>query len=120
MVSSVAGGLLAKLGYRVEFSSDGREAIEQYKKAKESDEPFDVVIMDLTIPGGMGGAIAVKKLLEIDPHVKAIVSSGYSDAPIMANFADYGFKSVITKPYRLSDLSVALSKIMSAKKDSVR
>ncbi len=70
-----------------------------------------MVIMDLTIPGGMGGKETIKRLLEIDPEVKAIVSSGYSNDPIMSNPKKYGFVSVIIKPYRIDDLSKALSDI---------
>ncbi|MBF0559283.1 MAG: PAS domain S-box protein [Nitrospirae bacterium] len=113
MVSTVAGDMLKTLGYKTEFSADGADAIERYKKAREDHEPFDIVIMDLTIQGGMGGAETIKKLREIDPDVKAIVSSGYSNDPIMANFSEFGFKGVITKPYRLSDISGVVSSVLT-------
>ncbi len=113
LVSAVAGEMLRNLGYQVELSSDGDETIERYKKAKEDNVPFDIVIMDLTIQGGMGGADAIKKLREMDPNVKAIVSSGYSNDPIMSNFTEFGFKGVITKPYRLSDLSDVVNSVMT-------
>ena len=72
---------------------------EMFKEAKEAEKPYDAVILDLTIPGGMGGKEAIKKLLEIDPEVKAIVSSGYSDDPVLANFQEYGFKGMMPKPF---------------------
>jgi DNA-binding NarL/FixJ family response regulator len=82
-----------------------------YKQARQDDSPFDVVIMDLTIPGGMGGKEALSKLLEIDPSVKAIVSSGYANDPIMSNFEQYGFAGVVPKPYKIEDLSTVLEKL---------
>lgn len=112
MVGTLAGEILKNLGYDVEFSSSGKEAIYLYQTARESNAPFDVVLMDLTIPGGMGGLDTIKRLLEIDPLVKAIVSSGYFDDPVMANFAEYGFKGVIKKPYGPSDLGNIVSKIV--------
>jgi DNA-binding NarL/FixJ family response regulator len=78
-------------------------------------QPFDVVIMDLTIPGGMGGKEAIKKLLEIDPKVKAIVSSGYSTDPVMADFRSYGFSGVAVKPYNIEELSEILDKVIKEK-----
>ena len=77
-------------------------------KAKESGKVFHAVIMDLTVPGGMGGEEAIKKLREFDLGIKAIVSSGYSNDPIMAHYGKYGFKEVIEKPYT----SIALGKIL--------
>ncbi len=84
-------------GYEVEYAEDGEEAIELYKKAHESSQPFNAVVLDLTIRGGMGGKTAIKKLLEINSYVKAIVSSGYSNDPVMANFREYGFSGVFNK-----------------------
>ena len=114
MVRQVTGELLEALGYEAAFASDGQEAIECYRKAKESGRPFDVVIMDLTIAGGMGGKDAIRKLLEYDPAAKAVVSSGYSNDPIMANFRAHGFRDVIVKPYKTIDLSRVLHGLMSA------
>jgi len=104
--------LLKRFGYEVEFASDGAEAIEMYKKAEQSKEPFDVVILDLTVPGGMGGKECIKKLMDIDPDIKAIVSSGYSTDPIIADFRKYGFCGMIAKPYRIQDLGEELHKII--------
>jgi PAS domain S-box-containing protein len=108
MIRNVAGEMLKMLGYQVEFAGNGAEAIELYKKAEESAKPFNVVLMDLTIAGGMGGKEAIKKLLEINPGVKVIVSSGYSTDPIMADFRKYGFSGVITKPYKIQEMSEAM------------
>jgi PAS domain S-box-containing protein len=107
---------LVEAGYEVELTKDGAEAIEQYTKARESGEPFDAVILDLTIPGGMGGKEAIKKLLEMDPAVKALVSSGYATDPIMSDYKKYGFSAVITKPYRVSQLEKTLHDILKGKK----
>ncbi len=105
--------VLAHLGYEVVCAEDGSEAIELYKRAKESNQSFDAVILDLTIPGGMGGAETIQKLLEMDHQVKAIVSSGYSNDPVMSNFQQYGFNGVITKPYKIQELSQVLHKIIT-------
>jgi CheY-like chemotaxis protein len=97
--------MLTSLGYEVAFAHDGAEAIELYAKAMASGSPFDGVIMDLTVPGGMGGKDAVKKLRELYPAAKVIVSSGYSNDPIMADFRTYGFSGVVSKPYTIQNLS---------------
>ncbi|MGD1076111.1 MAG: PAS domain S-box protein, partial [Thermodesulfovibrionales bacterium] len=112
MVRNTAGEMLRRIGYTVEFARDGAQLIEVYVKALVSGQPFDAVIMDLTIPGGMGGKETIKKLLEIDPAVKAIVSSGYSNDPVMADYKKHGFVGVIAKPYRIKQLSEQLIKTM--------
>jgi CheY-like chemotaxis protein len=112
IIREAVGAILESLGYRVTFVKDGTEAFVVYKTAKESGTPFDVVIMDLTIPGGMGGKEALKKLKETDPAVKAIVSSGYAHDPIIADYRKYGFLGVITKPYKVKELSEEVSRVM--------
>jgi len=107
---------LTGIGYEVVLTKDGAEAIECYSKAKESGQPFDAVILDLTIPGGMGGKEAIKKLLEIDPDARVIVSSGYATDPVMADYRKYGFSAVITKPYVIEQLNETLYKLLSKKK----
>jgi PAS domain S-box-containing protein len=111
----MTGRMLENLGYKPEFAKDGAEAIESYKKAIEAEKPYDAVILDLTIPGGMGGKDAVKKLLEISPEVKAIVSSGYSDDRVLSNFQEYGFKGVMPKPFESLSLSKVLHEVLQGK-----
>ncbi len=104
--------MLTYLEYEVEFAKNGSEAIEMYKKAKESGQSFDAVILDLTVPGGMGGERAIGKLVEIDPEIKAIISSGYSNKPIMSEYEQYGFSGAVTKPYTINELSEILSGVI--------
>ena len=112
-VRETANEMLHSLGYQATTVTNSAEAIEVYKKARESGRPFDAVIMDLTIPDGVGGKKAIQKLMEIDPGVRAIVSSGYSRDPVMANFRSYGFRGVIAKPYKLTELSRALHEVLT-------
>jgi len=105
--------MLDHLGYEVETTSDGSEAIALYEKSLKAGRPFNAVIMDLTIRGGMGGQETIQNLLKIDPDVKAIVSSGYFNDPIMSDYKKYGFCGVIPKPYEIEDLSALLLRITS-------
>jgi PAS domain S-box-containing protein len=104
--------MLQKFGYEAETANDGGEAIERYTTAQSGGTPFDAIIMDLTIPNGMGGCEATRRLRELDPKVKAIASSGYSFDPVMANYRDYGFCGVIPKPYRPEDLNRILKEVI--------
>ncbi len=104
---------LRVLDYEVDSVEEGSEAIRSYKNANRSGKPFDAVILDLTIPGGIGGKATIKKLLEIDPEVKAIVSSGYANDPVMADHINYGFKSVLAKPHGIYELDETLQKIIA-------
>ncbi|MFC1933694.1 PAS domain S-box protein, partial [Chloroflexota bacterium] len=106
---------LTEVGHEVVLTSDGAEVIEKYIEARESGQPFDVVIMDLTIPGGMGGKEAIQKLLEVDPDVKAIASSGYATDPIMSEYKKYGFSAVIPKPYSVNQLEKTLRSLLKEK-----
>jgi PAS domain S-box-containing protein len=116
-IRDLAIQMLGKMGYEVSVAHDGNQAIEMYRQAQKSGEPFDTVIMDLTIPGGMGGKEAIRKLKKLDPNVKALVSSGYSNDPIMSNFRDYGFQGVVKKPYRIQDMSDALRSVITVEKE---
>ena len=107
-VLSVAINMLNLMGYKTDTAHDGSEAITKYKQAMEEGQPFDGIILDLTIPGGMGGQETVQQLLLIDPEVKAIVSSGYANDPIMAEYIKYGFHGVATKPYGMEQLGQVL------------
>lgn len=112
MVRETAGGMLEKLGYEIVFARDGHEAIGLYLNALMAGSAFDLVITDLTIPGWMGGKEIVRKILELDPEAKVVVSSGYSNDPIISNYSGYGFRAFIPKPYKLEELGVLLSKIL--------
>lgn len=114
MLREMAGEMLNVLGYEAEFAENGAQALEMHRKAKESGKPYSAVILDLTIPGSMGGKEAIKKLLELDPELKAIVFSGYSDDPVMSNYREYGFRGMIAKPFDLQALSRALYEVIKA------
>ena len=103
---------LRHFGYEVESAINGAEAVNLYKMAVELGVPYDAVILDLTVPGGMGGKETVKELLNIDPGAKVIVSSGYSNDPIMAEYDKYGFKGVVAKPYKLKELSEVVYRVI--------
>lgn len=118
IVRDVAVEMLAMLGCTTETAADGQEAIELYSKAREAGDPFDLVIMDLTIPGGMGGKETIEKLLAIDPDVRAVVSSGYANDPIMARYFDYGFCGVVPKPYKINELSRMISELHRRQADN--
>jgi CheY-like chemotaxis protein len=115
LIRDVSRDILKSLGYETDLARDGAEALDLYRKAKDAGKPYAAVIMDLTIPGGMGGEEAVKKLHAIDPNAKAIVSSGYSTGPIMSDFKAYGFSGVITKPYRIADMGKTLQLVINGK-----
>lgn len=111
-IRKVVGEMLTYFGYQVVSAKDGNEAIEIYKSASENGQSFDVVIVDLTIPGGMGGQEALTSLLAINPEIKAIVSSGYANDPIVADYQKYGFAGVVIKPYKFDELSKILTKVI--------
>jgi CheY-like chemotaxis protein len=112
MVREVTAAMLSKLGYEVEVAVEGSEAIEMYIKAKESHQSYDGVILDLTNKIGMGGKEAIKRLLEIDPDVKAIVSTGYSYDPVVTKFREYGFCGALTKPFFMDELSKTVNEVI--------
>lgn len=113
-VRKIAGEMIKYLGYAVEYATDGNEAIEKYVSAKQSGCPFDVVMIDLTVAGGMGGKEANQRLLDIDPQVRTIVSSGYSNDPVMSEYNKFGFKGMITKPYKIDELSSAIHGVLNS------
>ncbi|HLA27513.1 MAG TPA: response regulator [Syntrophales bacterium] len=113
VIQDIMQAMLNILSYEVEIASNGEEAVELFRKAHESGRPFDAVIVDLTIPGGMGGEEAIKRLSAIDRDVRAIVTSGYSADPAVTNFRDYGFCDAIIKPFNIQRLSNSLQNILS-------
>ncbi len=114
-ILEVTRDVLEHLGYEAVFTRDGVEAIDVYKKAQEAGSAFDAVIIDLTIRGGLGGKETIQKLIEVDPQVKAVVSSGYSNDPVMVEYEKYGFRGMVTKPYSIGELSKTLQKVLQGK-----
>lgn len=112
MLRILLTAMLSGLDHQVDSVAEGQAAIDAYQQAYESKSPYDLLIMDLTIPGGLGGKDAIAKILAMHPEARAIVSSGYADDPIMANFADYGFVGRIEKPYTLAQLSQVLLEVL--------
>jgi len=104
----VAEAILTHLGYTVTTSTNGEETIELYRKSLETGTPFGVVILDLTIPGGLGGKQTAESILAMSPTACLIVSSGYSNDPIIANYRKYGFRAAIAKPYSIGEFEQVL------------
>lgn len=113
-IRTMTKALLERLGLDVKVTSDGDEAVREYASARSAGQPFDVVVFDLTVPGAMGGADAMREILKMDPTAKGIVSSGYSSDPVMANFRAHGFRGSVPKPYRMSDFSRTLREVMNS------
>jgi len=112
-IQSVVGEMLHHLGFVVDFASEGEKAVSDYAHALHNGSPYIATILDLTIPGGMGGKETLKQIKALHPEAKVIVSSGYSNDPVMARFHQFGFSGVITKPYNLTDLSKVLRQVLS-------
>lgn len=113
VIRDVAGKMIAALEHEVAFAEHGEAAIEKYKASMGTGSPFDIVILDLTIRGGMGGRETIERLLAVNPKIKAIVSSGYSDDAAVSDYQSYGFSACLSKPYKLDALRDALNKLMS-------
>ncbi len=111
-VLEIAAKMLSSIGYTVKTVQHGEEAINVFKKSKEQGSPFDAIILDLTVTGGMGGAKTCENLLHIDPGANVIASSGFSNDPVMANPAKFGFKAILKKPYLSGELSAILHKLV--------
>jgi CheY-like chemotaxis protein len=104
--------MLQKLGYDPVYATSGEEAVKIYQESIRGQDPVKLVIMDLTIPGGLGGKETIALLTKINPKIKAIVSSGYSTDPVMAEFKEHGFSGVVRKPYRLHELSEIIDHVL--------
>lgn len=114
-IRNLATRILSQKNCLVTTTSNGEEALAAYEAAQANGQPFDVVILDITIRGGMGGKDTIQRLREIDPSVKAIVSSGYSNDPVMSNYRRYGFRGIVPKPYQADDLIRAVSEIAQSR-----
>lgn len=112
IILDVTHEVLKFLKFDVVFARDGLAAIDLYKKEKTAGAPFDIVILDLSVPSGMGGKETIEQLRKFDPAVKAIVSSGYTDDPVVQDFSQYGFSGRLTKPYKINDLKTLLEQLM--------
>ena len=113
LIRTMTKTVLERLGLQATLTSDGDEAVREYERALKAGEAFDLVVMDLTVPGAMGGAEAMREILKIDPKARGIVSSGYSSDPVMANYRAHGFLGMVPKPYRISDFARTLREVMA-------
>jgi CheY-like chemotaxis protein len=113
LIRKIAGEMITAGGHEVESAAHGEAAIEKYNAARDAGKPFDIVILDLTIRGGVGGKQTIEKLLEINPCVKAVVSSGYSDDAVVSDFSSFGFAARLTKPYDFEELTMTLDSLLS-------
>ena len=111
-IRRMAGLMLKRLGFEMTAVVDGAETVREYTAAREAGRPYDLVILDLTVPGGMGGSEAMEKLRELDPKVRAIVSSGYSSDPVMANYRAHGFRGMVAKPYELDGVARVINAVL--------
>ena len=112
MIRELTGEKLSRLGYQPALAASGEEAVARFEKALREGRPFDVVILDLMVQSGMGGKEAVRRILDIDPHAKAIISSGYTNDPVTSNFWEYGFAAALAKPYQTGALEKLLESVM--------
>ena len=113
LVREAATASLQELGYAAEGAPDGLTAVALYEKALGTEASFDVVLVDLTVHGGLGGEATLRALREIDPRVKVVVASGYGNDPVVECYAEHGFSGALTKPYRLSELERLLSRLLA-------
>ena len=113
MIRDVSGKILEHLGFRADFACNGGEAIEKYRTARDAGKPYAAVIMDLTIPGAMGGVDAARALIDLDPEARILASSGYSNNAAMMDFRGYGFSGAVVKPYRIEELQKVLQEALA-------
>jgi two-component system, cell cycle sensor histidine kinase and response regulator CckA len=112
LVQQMCGAMLEEMGHQVEYAGDGEKAVKKYRAANEDEQGYDVVICDLTIPGGMGGTEAAQEIFKLNPEAKIIVSSGYACDPVMADYMRYGFKGRVAKPYRFAELQNVVRQVL--------
>ena len=111
-IQEVLGKMLQHLGFEVDLANEGEKALRYYAQALEQKAPYLATILDLTIPGGMGGKETLRQIKDLHPEATVIVSSGYSNDPVLARFQEFGFSGVIAKPYNILDLSKVLSQVL--------
>jgi len=114
IIRQVTAEMLHSLGHTVEFAGSGEEALKKYERQKNTGRLFDIVILDLTVPGAMGGRETIEKILKINPQAKVIVASGYSNDPILADYEKYGFKGKIIKPFRMEEFKQAIEQVINS------
>ena len=110
----IIGAMLERMGYKVTYAVEGQEAVTKYRVSYKKGAAYDIVVTDLTIPGGMGGQAAAQEILKINPQAKIIVSSGYATDPVMANYKEYGFQERVVKPYRFAELQKVIQHVLTA------
>jgi len=115
VILDVTDEVLKFLGYDAMFAREGASAVEIFSRERQRGHPFDLVILDLSVPDGMGGKEAFEKIREIDPSVKVVISSGYTNDPMMTDYAKFGFSGILAKPYRINDIKVLLEKMIPKK-----
>ena len=113
MICDIASQMLGTMGFTVDAVATGEQAVEYYRQSMEKAEPYKLVILDLTIPGGIGGKEVAKQILALDETATVMVSSGYANDPVMANYTDYGLKGVLAKPYTFAELEKELAKTLN-------
>jgi signal transduction histidine kinase/CheY-like chemotaxis protein len=116
MVLQVGGAMLRRVGHEVTAVKDGEAAVKEYSRARQAGRPFALVVLDLTVPGGMGGRQTMEQLLKMDPEVCAIVSSGYSNDPVLSDYQAYGFRGMVSKPYEIADLAHAIERVLGGER----
>ena len=114
VVLDLLSRMFEHLGYEVTTCTDGSQAIAAFAKAKSHSEPFDIVMMDLVIPNGVGGQDAVHTIKKIDPNARVVASSGHLEHPVMLDHAKFGFSGVLEKPYKLEKLQQVIEAVISA------
>jgi CheY-like chemotaxis protein len=112
IILDVTGEILTFLKYDVMTAKDGQAAVDLYKKEKAAGSPFDMVILDLSVPNGLGGKETIELLRTVDPDVKAVVSSGYTNDPVVQDFSRYGFSERLTKPYNIQEMRNLLESVI--------
>lgn len=116
VILDVTNEVLRFLGYEVMFARDGAAAIELYRQEQEKGTPFDLVILDLSVPDGIGGKEAFEKLHALDPGARIVISSGFTNDPMLTDYASFGLNGVLAKPYRITEIKALLENMIPPRK----